>query len=226
MNIWVLSERRTGSTFLCEILNGTGLFDNKFKEWYVKFDHLDYVSDFYSCRGCKYEKTQNIPKNGKIHWDTMRMIFGTFEHFVNSLSKPHFIRIIRKNKLKMAASHLIAMKTKSYEIRSDDDYEKWKNTKFVASSSEMIEVYNNTKISEQRWEDEIKKNMAPCVTITYERLVSEPVDELMGVMNFLGIKTSKEKLNASLDHARTILLKQDHPDKIKVINALSRKIHL
>jgi LPS sulfotransferase NodH len=226
VNIWILSERRTGSTFLCEIMNGTGLFDGKFKEWYVKFDHLDHVSDFYSCKGCKYEKTQTIPKNGKIHWDTMRMAFRTFENFVNSMSEPRLIRIIRENKLKMAASHLIAMKTKSYEIRNDEDYQKWKNTRVVASSFEMTEVYNNTIISQRRWEDEIKKNIAPHTTITYERLLENPIDELMNLMNFLGVKTSKEKLNTALDYAKNILFKHNHPDKIKVINALSRKIYL
>jgi LPS sulfotransferase NodH len=223
---WILSERRTGSSYLCEVLNGTGLFQIKFREWYVKFDHLDYLTDFYRCKGCPYKNVGEVPKNGKIHWDAMMMAFGTFENFVKNLKEPKFIQIVRENKMEMAISHAIAIKTKCYELRNIIDYEEWKRTKVCLSASEIQKIYSETKRSEARWENEINKNLAPHIKVVYEKILNKSFCEIRKVLNFVGLDADESTLKNAFSYADNSIIKQDHPDKIRLIKKFSRKIHI
>ena len=226
-DVWILSERRTGSTYLCELLNGTGLFQNRFREWYVKFDHLNFVSDFYKCKdGCPYEDGGKIPNNGKIHWDTMKMMFESFENFIKKLSEPKFVRIIRENELDMAVSHAIAIKTKCYELRKTNQYDEWMRTKISISDSEIEKIYLSAKLSQKRWEKEINKKLTPSITVTYEKLQKEYKEEFSKVLSFIGIKFNNSCLDEALKNANNSIIKQNHPKKIELIRRFSKKIHI
>jgi LPS sulfotransferase NodH len=103
MNIWILSEKRTGSSYLCELINYTEKFEDQFKEWYVQFDNRKEITNFY--------KKPNLPKYCKIHSSVMKTIFGSIQELKNKIGFCKFIHLKRRNLRKMLVSQLLAQKT-------------------------------------------------------------------------------------------------------------------
>lgn len=204
MKIWILSEKRTGSSYLCEILNSTGLFEEEFKEWYVKFDHKKEITNFY--------KKNHLPKYCKIHHSVMKKNFGSFEELINQIGECKFIHIKRKNIKKMIVSQILASKTNMYEIRKKEDYNKWIKTKIKIEKKDISLAYQKVLKKQKNWPEELGKlKNKEFISVYYENLIENPIKEIQEIFKFIEIPIEEKIILSSLENSNKKIIKQKHP---------------
>lgn len=221
MKICILSEKRTGSTYLCELLNGTKLFKDKFREWFVKYDKRDHVVDFYTDSKEKVFNKFNFafPDKCKIHWSTMQIMFDSFDDFIKNAIDHKFI-LIERNEIDMTVSQFIASKTDWYEIRSKDQHVDWISKKIKYKNKELIDCYYHIKYIKNKWKYELDKRKIFYIVVKYENLLASPNEELKRVFQYLGLDFTDETASVALNFANKSLIKQNHPIK----NELYKKL--
>jgi len=204
MNIWILSEKRTGSSYLCELINYTEKFEDQFKEWYVQFDNRKEITNFY--------KKPNLPKYCKIHSSVMKTIFGSIQELKNKIGFCKFIHLKRRNLRKMLVSQLLAQKTNMYEIRNKEDYKKWIDLKIKIEKKDFLLAYQEVYGKQQNWSKELislpKKEI---ICVYYEDLLENPISEMQRIFNFLEISIDEKTIKFSIEKARNAIIKQNHP---------------
>lgn len=205
--LWICCNARTGSNFLCELLNNTELFPvykegKAFGEWIKLIDK----KEFY-----------------RLPLETVKMIH---EHFVKKLGNVNaklmreilpgikFILLKRRNVLEHAASLYFARFTNAYYLSHEnqkDWYYKQKvsfyPTLCKSMIDEVIEYQNN-------WDNFFIGDEK--LTVYYEDLIENPAEILSKVLSYYGIDPKKEIIEKSLKNRN--LVKMTRPEVQDFIN--------
>jgi LPS sulfotransferase NodH len=216
--IWIISQQRTGSGYLCELLNNLNLFEDKFSEWFYipkeKFVEEEEFSieDVVSCCPSK-----NLPKFCKIHLETMEFMFGDFNSLKNFLGEnSKFIYIYRKNVLDQIASRYISILTNRWRVTNQSEHNEFLHKKIKMNKKILIKCIDYVSKMNQKNDYYIKK--INLFNINYENLVGNEFSSIEKILSFLEIDFNFDQIINSIKNTNKIIIKQEHPQKSEVID--------
>ena len=185
MNCWVLSTVRTGSSYYCELLNGTGLFKQKFKE---KFP-------LYSSR---QNMLEDMPSITKVHYAQFRRFFSEDDLNLISNRLPNIKYLFTKRNCLVcqAVSFCVAKKYKTFYIYNKNKADNWDKTKVVLTDQELLSAWGEIKLCQNKWNDYLKN--VKHHTVAYEDLTSRPREVLKESLDYLGLRYEQSNIENSV----------------------------
>ena len=210
---WILSHPRSGSSFLCELLNNTMLFPH--------FDHEKIRTDDYFLRkgkgrafdewlrlfSSKNELFHNLPHFVKVIYDQLFSLCDNLciEEITQILPNINFIYLERKNKIDQAVSLYIAKKLDAYHVFTNNFLQKCRDTNLDINKEEIKKCYDEV-VNFQDWAKFIKNQRYHHVY--YETLIENPKNVLEDILCFLNLP--KINLEESVQKANNCILKLNH----------------
>jgi LPS sulfotransferase NodH len=224
--IWIISQQRTGSGYLCELLNNLEVFEEKFSEWYYvpkekftkegKFFFTDIISCFPRYSKLNFDYKKNLPNFCKIHLETMQCMFGNINLLSNCLGENcTFIYIYRKNIIDQIISRYIAIKTGKWRIKNIQEYEIFINKKIEIDEETLVRcihyVVGANKLNEYYIEN--------CnLSLSYEDLVRNEFQCIKKILLFTKNDFDDEKIIKSIENSKKTIIKQLHPQRKLLMN--------
>jgi|WetSurSiteA1Bulk_404760.scaffolds.fasta_scaffold80138_1 trehalose 2-sulfotransferase len=191
----VCTTMRTGSSLFCSYLADTGLAGNP----------LDYSNKFYlrqfgvdepGCQPLTPEYVQQM-----IDKYTVNDVFGMklpyqavikelADNTLNNLfpTQPMYIYVTRNDKLKQAISLSRAVQTTKFYSTQIPAFE----VKEQYSRTEIDAFLRQLETHEYVWRSYFENNHIDPLLITYEALVSNPLQTIKTTLNFIGVKLPKD----------------------------------
>lgn len=220
--IWILSQHRTGSGYFCEILGS--ILNKNFSEFlapwrfdfeYIKTNQIEKLVD-------KSLKNYVLPDYSKIHYDTMKEMFGNFYNFKKQLGNARFIRTARKNLIEHSVSLYCAIYLNKWRIESEVDKNKnWDFCDIEIENKNLLSCYFYLKKNQNCWE--IGEDY---LTVYYEDLIRDTPNKVEEVLVFLGVKKTKLEISKSIDLANKNIIRQTHNNKKNIKERLEKLIKL
>lgn len=220
--IWVLSHHRTGSGFFCEILGNILCLDLRefLAPWKFDFDYIRTGRKFFWSEPIDMRNIK-LPNSSKIHYDTLKMMFGNFNSFKEKIGDAYFIKTSRRDVVSHAVSLYMAICLNKWRIESLSDKEvNWDNKQIQINDRNLIRCYNYILNINKCW-DCVD---VPFINVYYEDLIKNPVEEIKKVLNFLEIDFSDEQIKNCILASNKKIIKQTHPDKEKISIRLKKLI--
>lgn len=200
--VWILSEARTGSTFLSNTLNETKIFNPIFKEYF----HDDKINKFFIDKGLLSHFNSKWPKFAKVHGTHFANIRKSFPILKIKKLIPDlkFIHLRRKNLVKQAISTYFCRKTKYFIIKNKKDLRKYKKINVNYNEEDILNIYNSIIFRFNFWEPILTKQNY--INVYYEELINNPKKTFLKIFKFIGVK-----MPATLNTKSTLV--QSHPFK-------------
>ena len=218
----IISGPRSGSTFLCNLLESTGLAGFPVENFR---DHAAILA-----RHCNFDYIRYM-QILMTHKTTSNGVFGTkiISHFLptyrrkdlnidNFLNKyfSKYIYLIREDKVAQAVSIFIAQKTETYHIFNKSQEQEYnKKVKEIALETidleEINKRYNFVCQQDKYLEKFCRDNQIDPFVIKYEELVNKPQQYISDILTYLGINNQKIDLNIQTNIKKT---KSSLSDKI------------
>ena len=189
-SIIVVAETRTGSNYLCALMEKTGKLGNP-QEYFSP--HINYENANTIAERFQVALEEGITDNGvlsvKLFAYHMDFIKGENQKLSDFFPNRYWIWLRRKDLLAQAVSRSIALQTKSWHS----------NTEFtgspVYSAKKIKRALKYIAIAEARWNlFFICNNISPLL-LWYEDLVSNPEDMIMQIGSLAGIDINAEDIN-------------------------------
>lgn len=204
---WILTTARTGSSFLCEILNQTGLFVPEFKEYmHPEAKPFEFVQRPY----CK----------------VMR---GHFERFLHDGAKEDIERLFpgmkyiylnRQNIEDKAVSLYFARETGVWCLRREDR-EQYMAQPVHLDENKLMDAYHYEARVSRLWDNFLEGT--PHLRIEYEELVESPAEVIRKVLTYLGyfdeiiarcplVPMRRPETESFLNHLKVMLTPPPEPE--------------
>ena len=187
-NIWILCSGRTGSSYLCEILNNSGLYPHIFE----RYNGGPGLRDF-----------DNVHVNVKmIHYQWMCCHFK-LKDVLLKFPDTKFIHLMRRDKLHQSISCIIANTCSTWRIYEDniEYYRKIiENNIGKVKIENVIHKYIEYCLADDFWSDKIKKLNLDYIEVYYEDIFSSK-DKILEILDFCDLDSSNfinNKLNIKL----------------------------
>lgn len=170
--VWVLSSPRTGSYYLCALLNRIG-FDPPLKEW------------------CHHEIKQRIndpPRNNKIHTFQLGHRGVSIEGVLEEYPDTRFVLLRRRDHIACAVSNYIGMHTHMLLITSEQQAEVYARLKPIPFDEQrMLKCYARVQEEGRFWSRHMDALGVRYHTVFYEDLQSDPAGTMQRLIDELGI---------------------------------------
>lgn len=219
--IWVLSNPRTGSGYLCEIL--ANLLQMNLSEFLApwKFD-FEYIHNSLKNKNFINETQPTncikVPASSKIHYDTFKVIFKDLQFFKEKIGQVNFIKIKRKNIIEHATSLYLAITIKKWRLKSLSDKNYWDKEIIKIDNKKLLDCFNYVLQVRNKW----SKIDSPLVY--YEDLIEDPIKEIKKVLNFLNLDKSEYEIKEAIKISNEKIIKQTHPSKNEIVIKLKKLI--
>ena len=203
----ILTTPRSGSTYLCELLNSTKIAGNPREHLRLAVQELSLYCNFNYLNLLNNLMTYRVSANG---------VFGTklISHFLFELKQTEldfnqifqsvdkFILLVRKDKVAQAVSLLIAQKTEIWHLHNNDE-NNGENTDYQ-SKLENIEIndallddveqrYNFINKQEARLKKLLANNQIEPLTVVYEDILDNAELQINRILDFLAIAKPESK---------------------------------
>ncbi|MBM3911036.1 MAG: hypothetical protein FJ356_05250 [Thaumarchaeota archaeon] len=175
---WIICSPRCGSTYLCDLLNNTNLFEPKFVEYFNAQFTNPKLLPF-----CKIQPNQW--KKNKLN---VRIIRDKFPNI-------KFIQITRKNFIDRATSYCLANLSNIWSIGDNvtndplNCFQKSKRTyinKEIKIDEDVLNHLTKSLILEIEKEKKIIEEIEPIIKVDYEEIISDPIEVLSKILLCLG----------------------------------------
>jgi LPS sulfotransferase NodH len=185
MSCWILSTVRTGSSYLCNILNKTNLFTDIFCE---KFPHFD----------CQKNLLDNLPSHTKVHYSQFKRFLDEADkdHIETILTNLKYILITRHDRASQVVSFCIAKKYRKFYLYTPKSAEEWFATHVELTDKELLDAWDELGDCGTKW-DKYLEGSEYC-RVEYQDLVDRPKDELQRVLSYLQMAVSEEVLERAV----------------------------
>jgi len=186
---WILTNERSGSTYLCDVLNGTGLFETEFCE---RFNHIipksfaNFRQSPHDFCYTKLQPRQHIEKAGAISLESIK----------NHLPGIQFILLKRNDIFAKAVSLYFCFKTKKYIMTSDTarvkgdpiqwafvSPEAYNNMSIELDAAALIESYKQVAREHTYWDTRLEGE--DYLLVDYDDLMQDPVKEVGKILDYL-----------------------------------------
>jgi LPS sulfotransferase NodH len=224
---WILCTPRSGSSYISELLNNTGIFPS----FEYLFPHLSInlnknpgpirktnaFGEWLRIYNDQIEFEKNIPPYLKvIHRQYLDLIKEDF----NPLDLVHDLKLIllkRKNIYKQASSLYLAQEMNQYHVYSNWMMKEFTNKTIDINIEKLTESYNKVLGFNCTWNKFLKFD--PLV-IHYEDIVNNTFKSIQDIMSYLNIDIKKNTIEKSIDITKKEMLVMTHPIKDKCISIL------
>ena len=171
---WLLTTPRTGSTFLCNVLNNTKRFDPLFLEYFHE----------------RNIRRELCPKFAKVH--AVQLPKGLIpENFYPDIK---YIVLNRRDIYRQVVSDYFAQKTQCWSVTSDKaftgdfGYMAIPREEYLKRSVEwdrtfIVHLYNDFQKYRTAWDVFLKERSF--LTVDYDDLVQNPKKEIERILNYL-----------------------------------------
>lgn len=221
---WILCTPRTGSTFLCELLNQLKVFpafnhpsienhtgnliakEQAFNEWPRLYNELTEFIKFPPPH-CKMiyhqylEVLNSVPNKEKqqIGWyeknkENQLLKLQDCEFVKNIFPDIKFI-LLQRNPIEQAASLYFARHTKKYHIYNEQELEEYLDIKIEEDQSKLLAAYKDALFFNSCWDGFLKNQQH--LKIKYEKLINQTKETLESIMNFLEIQADCENIKTN-----------------------------
>jgi len=182
--VWILSEARTGSTFLSNTLNETKFFNPIFKEYF----HDDKMNKFFRDKELLLHFNSKWPKFAKMHGTHFANIRKSFPILKIKKLIPNlkFIHLRRKNLVKQAISLYFCSKTKYFIVKNKKDLNKYKKIKVDYNEENILNIYNKMIFRFNFWKPILTNQNY--IDVYYEDLIDNPKKTFLKIFKFIGIE--------------------------------------
>ena len=173
--IWVLAGPRTGSNYLCSIINQSNI-NPKIREYYniYIFHHVNF---------------QRVIPYAKVFPEHLVHIGVTIDDVMNSYPNLKLVRIKRNDFVSVAVSKTIAQITNVWNIQDQRSTGRYKNIKLESvPTSQLIFNYINAKADQEFWTAFLAERQYDYAEICYEDLVANTENEITRLFEYLNIK--------------------------------------
>lgn len=135
--------------------------------------------------------------------------------------KMKFIFLIRDNKAEQAVSQYIAIHTKKWHIKGNEDLKSYeRKTEFVSYDFRSIErLYEAMGNSDRRLKKLMNSLDLPSFYITYEGLLAEVESSISSIIHFLGIQQNTRKIKTATHIKRSF-----HNKNVELINMFKQDL--
>lgn len=198
--LWIMSNPRSGTTILCELLNSTGLFPNfnhpnlhpvqgAFGEWLRLYNSPEDFERLPSPNlKCLYHQYVTVFKDvNKYNLNYIKAI----------LPEVKFIHLVRENRLQHAVSLYFAQKTELYQIRNTNKLNEYLNKDIELDRKRLLSCYNYMNDQENRLNSFLYGHMS--LRVKYDDLIINPASVLMQILDYCGINYSNEHICKSIE---------------------------
>ena len=213
---WILCYPRTGSSYLCELLNKTMLFpfyNNSSisrSDYFLKKDN-----------GRAFDEWLRLFQNKKSFLDNIPNFLKAINHqffdlcndcdisqIKKTLPNIKFIHLHRKNKINQAVSLFLAEELDAYHIFTKNSLFKHNDTKINCNYQKLINCYKKTK-EYKSWCGFLKNENY--LEVYYESFLENPNLVLSNIFKFLNLP--QINFEDSIKNANKFILKTSHPQK-------------
>lgn len=196
----VASSRRTGSTMLCDFLQGTGVlgYPNEYiREALSVMAQGGIINPGYVLKeALKVNQTKNGVFGIKIHWSALesfnKSVFPKLDIeerklVENLLKNSAYIFLTRRNKIRQAISDWRALGTGIFHIRKDskDRIRKQYESRLPYDYTRLKRLLADLVRHDEGWRTYFETNDIHPVEIVYEDLVKRPEEEVRRILDYL-----------------------------------------
>lgn len=170
--VWVLSYQRTGSTYLCALLNQIG-FNPGLDE------HL-HVS--------KQIDPDRLPRNNKVQPHQFAYRALALSDVLEQHPGTRFILLRRRDLVACAVSLYLAERTGVWSVHNARDAEKLSGQDVIRLDERwLMSCYKRVRRDDGYWQQQLDALGLNAHELVYEDVVSGPVDAVAGVYEWLGL---------------------------------------
>jgi LPS sulfotransferase NodH len=212
MNIpcWILTTPRTGSTYLCDLLNSTGLFGDH-KTSSPVTNKVDRWTEYYCKDFFKPEFLMNPPPINKIHHADFFEYFGHSD-LSRILPGVKYVLLKRKDIYAVTVSKYFVLEgahfmdgKERWNIHTQSDIDKMQRMNLAFNKTRMMNLHQRTKLADAAWDEYLKDK--EFLEMQYEDLIHDPTGCVKQVLALMGME-GKPDLNSE-----KMPMKLDHPQK-------------
>jgi len=162
--LYILATARTGSTFLCDLLNQTGLFEP------ILWEHYNLRKD----AGDGEWPNGEAPRNAKIMPHQMKWWFGrvTLDKIVSQFQDVHFVEVYREDIAAQAASTMYSHVTGIWNPTTFEQVQLYDAANLGFDRQESMMKFRNIYTNQMVIRDALRD--FDHLTVSYEQLVAEP----------------------------------------------------
>lgn len=185
--VWVLAYPRTGSYYLCAVLNRLG-FRPPIRELY----NPGIVSP-----------PSLPPRSVKVHPDQFESRGLTLGQVARYMPETRFIVIRRRDLVACAVSRYIAEYTNTWEVHTDRQAEALASEEPIPFDESWIRrCYKQCLRDDAYWQDALQVSNADVCEIFYEDLVAWPAEVVRQVTAHLGIEADTDRALAGITNRK------------------------
>ena len=193
--IWILSQKRTGSSYLVHLLNQTGCFSPVFDEY--------------------VEKGVLWSKFNKVQWIDYVINNLSREEIENRYPGVKYIHLKRNDVKAIAVSLYCAEKSKKFSVVKDRDFVHNSSTEYVGNIHLREEIkfipeqlinhyYKRAKSHQNMWKTDFLLEKDEFLEIEYEELVSNPNQTLIKALDYIGVKYDNKQIDLIVKQCHTV----------------------
>lgn len=214
--LWILTTPRCGSTYLCDILNNTKLFDIKIKENF----------------NFKSETKNQIVKYTKVHFYQLIECNKSKINPEQNFPDIKYVRIIRKDLFRQAISDYCARKSMCWQVTNlDNSFEgdfnyitlprkKYLEIKFNWDEKLAVSIYEKLVEDNKSW-DNFLVNRSYLI-VDYDDVVNNTKKTIKNIFNYIDCEISENLILKSIKKCKTVEV--NHPNYDYFVEKLKNKI--
>lgn len=203
--VWVLSSPRTGSYYLCAILNRVG-FNPPLKEWY----HQEIK-----------RRESDPPRNTKIHTFQLGHRGASIQSVMKEYPDTRFIVLRRRDHVACAVSNYIGTFTHMLLVTSEQQAQVYAGLKPVPfDESRILQIYARVLEEDRFWTRHMDSLNVAYRTVFYEDLETDPVDTIQGIFDYLGILDDPAVCLEDVPNRRQSILRPESKPFIDRLHAM------
>lgn len=239
-NVWILCNPRTGSSFLCELLNNLNLFQPYNNENLTnKKGPLEKGRAFDEWLRLFYKEkltAENAPKTCKCIFHQYQDTINTKISYLNDIiPNLNIILLKRKNII----NHIVSLycskimfktldrnfkESSAYHIYNKEDLIKYQAIKIPINYKYLFECLLEVKSYKNNW-DKYLENY-PHITIYYEDIIKNKYNEIKNILNYCKLKYKNKDILHSIERTTNNprVYRMEHQDKNLIKNILINSI--
>lgn len=180
MNCWILTHARSGSTYLCDLLNSTGGLP------YFSETLHPYPDQSHMSRDDFFQKSLGFGKIHRSHFDLCLRDSDKL-HIKQHLPDLKFVLLRRNNHNQVAVSLYLAKMTNCWNILKKEEHgvQAYLNTRVDIDNTMLLQTLNECRRDYYGW-DEFLKNET-FLDLSFEELIQFPQAVVAKVFSFLNV---------------------------------------
>jgi len=210
---WILSCRRSGSTYLCGLLNSTAIFPQRWKEYYC--DPLD------------KKNLEELPVVNKILYDQYYRIKNRIK-IEEELPNIKYVFLRRKDLHAVTVSKFLISKTLGmgkdgydyiWNVFDKKSLEEFQKIEVDYDLGSLKKMHKKTVIDYNSWNRFLRNENF--IEFDYQDIIDSPIECVYKILEFMEC----EKVNPKLDWPY-LSMKMEHPKKKEFTERFRKEMHI